>query len=191
MTANRTKATERREKLREEFWQNEDAWTGDNEKGWFRAPRTIPLLMALMGSKELSGNLDPTKVYLELLARHIDGGVIEMVSDADHAYAAGYDGTRGVRTWQERMRLLEELGFIKTRKIGNQLFKYVVLIHPTTAIQQLRNQKRIPDHWWDTYRARQIETKEAAFEDRNRPKVVSIANQRPRDRKPRRRSRVS
>ncbi len=164
--------------LRGEFWPHEDAWTGENEKGWFMAPRTLPLLLGLLGEKTLSGNQDPTKVYVELLARHIDSGVIEMGHEAHHAFAAGYDGPRGVRTWRERMKTLERLGFIRTRRVGNQDFKYVLLVHPTTVIKELRDKGKVPDHWWDTYRARQIETKEATHETRATAKklrkVVSI-----------------
>lgn len=165
-TANKSSGAERREKLRKEFWPSEEAWTGENEKGWFRAPRTLPLLLGLLGEKSLSGNQDPAKVYVELLARHIDGGVIEMGHEADHAFAAGYDGPRGVRTWRERMRTLEKLGIIRTRRVGNQDFKYVLLVHPTVAIQRLRDAGKVSDHWWGAYRARQIETKEAPYEAR-------------------------
>lgn len=177
-TVNKTSSAECREKLRNEFWPSEDAWTGENEKGWFRAPRTLPLVLGLLGEKTLSGNQDPTKVYVELLARHIDGGVIEMGHEGDHAFAAGYDGPRAIRTWRERMRVLEKLGFIRTKRAGNQDFKYVLLVHPTTALQQLRDAGKIPDHWWNTYRARQLETKEANHEARTAAnkakKVVSI-----------------
>jgi hypothetical protein len=170
MARPKTAAGERREKLVKEFWRNEDAWTGENEKGWFFAPRTLPLVLGLLGSKEISGNQDPTRVYLELVARHIDGGLVELGPYADHAYAAGYDGPRGIRSWQERMKLLEQLGFIKTKKIGNHLFRYVLLIHPTAAIQRLRDARKVSDHWWETYRARQIETKETFYEQRSLPK---------------------
>lgn len=158
-SGNKSTGAERREKLRKEFWRDEDAWTGENEKGWFRAPRTLPLLLALLGEKNLSRNQDPTKVYVELLARHIDGGVIEMGHEGDDAFAAGYDGPRGVRTWQERMKTLERLGLIKTRHVGNQDFKYVLLVHPTVAIQRLREAGKVPDHWWDAYRAGSLKRK--------------------------------
>lgn len=169
----KTAGAERREKLRKEYWPDDEAWTGENEKGWFRAPRTLPLVLELLVSKELSGNYDPTRVYLELLARQIDGGVIEMTQEAEHAYAAGYFGTRAVRTWQERMNILEKNGFIKTRQIGNQRYRYVLLVHPTVAIQRLRDSGKISDLWWDTYRARQIETKEALYEDRQKTRLSS------------------
>ncbi len=177
-TVNKTSGTERREKLRNEFWPNEDAWTGDNEKGWFRAPRTLPLVLGLLGEKDLSGNQDPTKVYVELLARHIDAGVIEMGHEGDHAFAAGYDGPRAIRTWRERMRMLEKLGFIRTRRAGNQDFKYVLLVHPTAAIKRLYDGGKVSEHWWATYRARQLETKEATHDMRvaakKGQKIVSI-----------------
>jgi hypothetical protein len=177
-TGKKTSGAERREKLRVEFWSDGDAWTGENEKGWFRAPRTLPLLLGLLSEKDLSGNQDPTKVYVELLARHIDSGIIEMGHEADHAFAAGYEGSRGVRTWRERMKILEKLGFIRTRRAGNQDFKYVLLVHPTTVIMKLRDSGKVSDHWWTTYRARQFETKEANYETRiaakKGRKVVSI-----------------
>jgi hypothetical protein len=68
MTINKTAGAEKREKLRNEYWPDEDAWTGVNEKGWFRAPRTLPLLLSLMRSKALSGRVDPTGVP-DLLCR--------------------------------------------------------------------------------------------------------------------------
>jgi len=128
----------KRELLRKEFWPDEDAWTGENEVGWFRAPRTLPLIQCLINSKELSSGANPTSVYLELLSRQIDGGVIEMASEGEHAYAAGYDGARGIRTWKAHMKLLEDLGFIKSKQIGIHRYKYVLLVHPTKVIYELR-----------------------------------------------------
>jgi len=174
----KTRGYEQRRRYREEFWPEEDPWTGENEIGWFSAPRTLPLILVLLGSKNLNKNLNPASVYLELLARHRDNGVIEMVHESEHAYAAGYAGPRGIRTWQERMKILEELGFIKTKQIGNHRHKYVLLVHPTVAIQRLYDEGKIRQHWWDTYRDRQIDTKAALYEERGKPKprekVVSI-----------------
>jgi len=93
----RTADAEKRERIRNEFFDDEEAWTGKNEKGWFKAPRTLPLIPELLSSKELSGNYDPTGVYLELLSRHIDGGIIEMTDEAAPAYGAGYFRSRAIR----------------------------------------------------------------------------------------------
>jgi hypothetical protein len=164
------KIGERRLKLRKEFWPDEHAWTGKNEKGWFPSPRTLPLVLALLGSKELSGKCDPSRVYLELLARHISDGVVEMAHEGEHAFAAGYVGNRAVRTWQERMRLLEKNGFIKTKAKGNQLFGLTLLVHPTVVVQRLRDAGKVPDRWWNAYRARLIETGARSFKDLEREK---------------------
>lgn len=159
-------AKDRRERIKNEFWSAETAWTGEGEKGWFRAPRTLPLVLTLLSQKEISGRLDPGRVYLDLLARHRDSGIVDMVSDGEHSFAAGYPGTRGNRTWKERMKLLETLGFIKSRASGNFQYGQVLLIHPTIAVQRLREQGKVPEKLWDLYRMTQIQTKEATYEQR-------------------------
>lgn len=166
------RAYQQRNRLREEYWPKDDAWTGESDVGWFRAPRTLSLIMTLISEKELSDNKDLSSVYLELLTCHIDNGIIEMGHEADHAYAAGYTGPRAIRTWQERMRALEDLGFIRIKGIGAHRYKYVLLIHPTVAIQRLHAAGKIPNEWWDAYRGRQIQTKEERFEEREQRKAV-------------------
>ena len=156
----------RREEIRQEYWPHEDLWTGEREIGWFSVPRSLPLVLALLSSKEISGGKDPSFVYLELLSRQRGEGVIEMAHETDHAFASGYDGSRAVRTWQERIQILEETGFIRTVKVGNHRYKYAAIVHPTTAVQRLREQKKIPDNWWSAYIANKRETKEATFEQR-------------------------
>jgi hypothetical protein len=169
----------KREELKKELWASEIAWTGDPpEKGWFRAPRTLPLILVLLRTKKISGSADPSGVYLELLARHRDSGVVEMVSPGEHSYAAGYSGPRGIRTWQERMKLLEKLGFIKTSGSGNQQYKYVLLVHPTVAVKKLLEKGLASKGWWETYRQRQIEATEAPYEkliERSKPPKAAPA----------------
>ena len=81
-----TKAYQQRKKHREQLWPKEEVWTGENEIGWFRVLRTLPLVLRLIDSKPLSGRLAPSGVYLELLARHVDNGIIEMAHEGEHAY---------------------------------------------------------------------------------------------------------
>lgn len=150
----------KREKLRKEYWPDEPAWQKTKESGFFQAPRYLPLLLSLLGSKEISGKQDPSRVYLELYSRHRDSGVVEMEDERQHAFAAGYEGTRASRTWQERMKILEEHGFIKVKAIGNQPYKYVLLVHPMAVIQRLHAAGKTNQQWWDTYRARLADLKE-------------------------------
>lgn len=71
----------------------------------------------------------------------------------------------GVRTWKERMMLLETLGFIKSRKAGNQQYKFVLLVHPTIAVKRLHEKGLVDDVWFSTYRERQIDSKEPDHDD--------------------------
>lgn len=155
-----TPGAERRAQHKERFWKNEESFNGTGS-GWFKAPRTLPLILALLSQKQLTGGRDIARVYLELLSRHMDGGVIEIGNEADHAYAAGYAGTRAVRTWSERMQLLEKLGFIKTKKVGGQRYKLVLLTDPVSAVASLYRQRRVPEGWFEAYSLRLLETKEA------------------------------
>lgn len=120
----------RREEIKASFFPKEDVWLGEKETGWVAVPRTFPLILNLIGSKALSGNKNPSLVYLELLSRLRGDGIIKMERESDHAYAAGYVGPRAVRTWQERMQTLAKLGFIRIQRVGNERYKYVALIHP-------------------------------------------------------------
>ena len=185
----KSSAQNRREALKSEYWAKQPAWTGDKERGWFRAPRTLPLILTLLSSKELSGKVDPSRVYIDLLARHRDSGIVEMGPEGDHSYSAGYVGPRGIRTWQERMALLEKLGFIKTKPGDNLRYRYVLLMHPAVVLKQLRDLGKVSDAWWELYRGVQIEGRETqheAFEEAEAPaKVVPIRKSKGKDAKKR------
>jgi hypothetical protein len=178
VTKTKSRAQEHRDKIRRKFFRGEDAWTGDGEKGWFKSPRTLPLILKLISSKAVSGKCDPTRVYVELWARHMGEGVIEMRHEGEHAYAAGYEGTRGIRTWQERMKVLEQNGIIRVKPIGGQRYKYVLLVHPTAVVEKLRQEGKVDPGWLDAYKDRQLETKEASFKARKKAiaatKVVTM-----------------
>jgi len=158
-----TAGAERRAQLKDHYWQNESTWNGTGS-GWFKGPRTLPLILALLSSKALTGGRDVSRVYLELLARHMDGGVVEVGNEADHAYAAGYTGTRAIRTWHERVEILQRLGFIKSKHVGNQRYKLILLVDPLVAVANLRKQGGVPESWWEAYSLRLMETKEADVE---------------------------
>jgi hypothetical protein len=160
--------SERLQNVREEFWPDADPWTGATviDDGWFKAPRTLPLILSLIREKGLSGNSDPTSVYLELISRQFGDGIVEIQNQAEHAYAAGYTSKRSERTWEEHMRKLESLGFIKIKGVGANPFKYVLIVHPSTAIHELQQKGLVPQAWMDVYRDRCIVTKERSYEQR-------------------------
>lgn len=152
-------AAKRREALKEEFWPNEIPWNGPDEVGYFCAPRTLPLILRALREKAVSRDRDPSAVYVELLARHIGQGVVELMHEDDHAFASGYVN---VRSWRDRMKVLEDAGFVRATTTGNRRYAKVFLAHPALAMQHLHQQGKIPEKLWQAYRARVIEAKEAA-----------------------------
>jgi hypothetical protein len=170
---NKTKGAERREKMRDSLFPGEEPWLGAKEVGWFRAPRTLPLILGLIDSKQLSGRLRPSPVYLELWARDMGEGFIEIKDEQEHAYGSGYSGSRALRTWQERMRTLEKLGFIKIKQVQNRIYGCVLLVHPAAVIEGLLKDGKINKTWVDTYTVRQIETKELTLEERRKSREAA------------------
>lgn len=165
--AARNIAESRRAELRAQQFPKDnpaELWTGKNERGFFSAPRTLPLIVRLI--KKLSDKaIDPTTAYLDLLSRHMGAGIVEMGAEEDHAFSAGYGGNRAARTWRDRMKALEELGFIKVRARGPRPYGYVLLIHPALAVKRLKDKKRVPDEWWEVYVSRQMEVGETNASD--------------------------
>lgn len=170
--AKKTGAGQKREDVRRDYWPNEDPWTGEGEVGWFKATRTLPLLLALLNDKKISGTSDPRSTYLELLARQMGEGIVEMGHEKDHAFASGYSSSRGVRTWNDNMKILEENGFIKTQRISGR-YRYVLLIHPTVVVKRLQEQGKVNKEWLDAFGERKRETKEPTYEQREKKKEAA------------------
>jgi hypothetical protein len=163
--------SKRRTDLRKELWPNDRAWVAAKAVGFFQAPRTLPLLLSLIKEKSISGKKDAGSVYLELWARHWGQGIIEISNENEHAFASGYRGTRAVRTWRERMRILEAAGFIKIKSSGNSAIGVILLVHPMDAVEDLRRKGKVPENWLTAYAARRSATGE---QDGGTAKVVRL-----------------
>ena len=61
-----------------------------------------------------------------------------------------------MRSWRERLDLLEKLGFIRTSSKGSRSRAYVLILHPHQVVRRLRDEKRVPDFWWSVFRDRII-----------------------------------
>lgn len=174
-----TGVVQRREKIREEHFAGEDLWTGTREiqggakvKGWFPGPRTLPLIMLLLD------HLYPRKAlssaYVELLSRQRGEGIVEMEHESEHAFSAGYKGQRGIRTWRDRIELLQDAGFIKLQELHGRV-TYVAIVHPTTAVERLKDDKKLINvldsdwwaHWQRAFADRQIKLQEPSHAERN------------------------
>ncbi len=112
-------------------------WGKDNV-GWATIPKTFPQLFRAMDHLSKGAPLSPT--YLALWCYTRNNGFVRLTNHQEMAVASGFDGQRAVRTWQERMRKLRDLGFIETREAHGNEFGYVFLPNPhVVLINHFRN----------------------------------------------------
>jgi len=156
------KAEQRRKSLREEHWPGAVAWRGAEDIGFFAGPRTLPYVLLALRTKEVSGEKDPSSVYVDLLSHHMGQGVVELLYEEDHAFASGYQSPR---SWRDRMKVLEDAGFIRSTTTGNRKYAKVFLVHPALAMKALRDSGKIPDKIWQSYRSRAVEVREPTVEE--------------------------
>lgn len=123
--------------------------------GWARMPRTIPMIASLIdglgGKRETAGRL-----FLTLWAHEFGDGLVEVNDPALLAFEAGYTTNRGERTFEERITLLEKLGFLRSKSLGPRTHGVLLLLDPHVVVQNLREKSpaSVPDNWWSAFQAR-------------------------------------
>ena len=149
----RIKAAVKREELRELLWPESEGslWTAKGTAGYTTMPRLMPLILHLM--RQLSQKGDPSSVYFELWARAFGEGIVTISDENTCAYAAGYEGTRAVRSWRERILTLKELGFIYIKPQFYREIAHILIYNPLAVCAKLRAQKptRVTDEWWTAF----------------------------------------
>lgn len=130
------KIAEQRAQLRKQVFGDVDenyVWHRLKAKGFTTIPRTMPLIGAIMDG--LAGKGKPVSTtYLELWSRSNDDGFVILNKHGEAAFASGFSGQRGVSTWKERIRKLEELHFIWTKPGSSGSLHYVQIWNPYRII---------------------------------------------------------
>lgn len=133
----RRSLSQRRTQLRDSLWPD----ISENLL-WLRTQRvgftTIPRTMALIGRiiDQLSGKGFPlTSTYLALWCWVFDEAFVEIRNPRELAFESGFSGPRGEATWRNRMRRLEELGFIQTKPGLAGEFQYILILNPIKVIE--------------------------------------------------------
>jgi len=100
------------------------------------------------------------------LARTPEEGIVEITSEAEHAFLSGFTpNQRGIRSWRERIRALEKLGFISVHGAAGREIDQVIMIHPREPMQRLRSEGKIRDALWNQYRKMVVDTTGKAPEE--------------------------
>jgi len=148
-------AEQKRVNLREQIFPGcaGELWNRKQVNGFTTIPRTLNLIMTLIDQlTDRKKGHDLSRTYFELWCRAYDDYFIE-VSDADaFAFAAGY--VTRVRSWEERISVLAELGFVKVAPNGNKKQGYILLVDPHRVVKQLKADGKITAEWWGAYTKR-------------------------------------
>jgi len=143
--ARTTAAMRRRLKLRKEIWPDFEEsmlWRRADFVGFTTVPRTMPIIIRIINSldKKSAGS-----VYFELWCRAFDDFLVEVKDEYECAFSAGYEGQRAVRTWRERVEVLEKFGFVWTKKAPHGAYRYVLMLDPHIIIEKLKGEGKISE----------------------------------------------
>lgn len=129
-------------------------WDRTAVKGFSTIPRVLPHVCALI--RQLTKPGDPTAVYIDLWARQMDDMLVDVESEAACAFSSGFCGNRAVRTWRERVDLLEDAKFIRVKPKGVVKHGYVLILNPLDVVLEMhsRSPRRVPEEWWNSFLSR-------------------------------------
>lgn len=135
----RKPASERRKDLRKILWpevEEADLWLRTQRVGFTTIPRAMPLVGQILD--HVSGKGFPLlSTYLTLWCWVFDEGIVDIRNPRELANEAGFSGPRAEATWRNRMKRLEDLGFIKSKAGLGGDFQYVLLLNPLRRIKTL------------------------------------------------------
>ena len=121
--------------LRDSMWPDADErlWHRKAYGGFITIPKTLPLLGRLMD--EMSKNFPVSETYKALWCWTWDNNAFVRLNKMDElAFAAGFNGQRGLRTLQDRLKRLETLGFVELKAAGNNKMAFAFLPNPHVII---------------------------------------------------------
>jgi hypothetical protein len=137
-----TKITQKQLALRQILWPDiadKQLWLRTERDGFTTIPRTIPIIIAIMDG--LSKGKPVGSTYLELWCRAYDECFVTLSNPQELAFHSGFSGQRAVTTWRERIRILQELGFIDVQPGPSGEMSYALLLNPYHVIKDLREKK--------------------------------------------------
>lgn len=151
------KSAVRRLQVRDGIWPDAAsfAWDRKKEKGFCTIPRTLTLILTLID--HLQNGKDASRVYFDRWCRAFDDYYIEVSDEQAFSYSSGYVSGRGIRTWRERIKVLEKYGFIRIQKTGTKPYGAIFVVDPHKAMKQLHEKGEVPKNWWAAFSQRAAE----------------------------------
>ncbi len=142
--------TEKRTTRRDALWPDAPMVTFSGG-GWAKVPRTVPLIATLIDHLT-TGSERAGRLYVALWAHDFGEGLVE--ADPENlVLEAGYARARADRTWNERIEVLLELGFIRTAERGHTKYGFVLLLNPHPVVHALHLARKadFPRGWYSYF----------------------------------------
>jgi hypothetical protein len=136
--------TNKRLKLRQQHWPDitdNDLWLRSETKGFMTTPRGISLVMRIMDS--LSPHKPLSNTYMALWCYSFDEMTITIQRPRQMALESGFTGQRAESSWRDRMKKLEELGFIRSAKGATGTYHYILLLNPYLVVKKLKEDGKL------------------------------------------------
>lgn len=133
---------ERQLALRAQLWPDLDdraLWHRKRNDGFTTIPRSMGLILTIMD--EMTKGKPVSSTYIELWCRTFDEMVVQLSKARELATHSGFSGQRAERTWRDRMRILEKLGFILIAGGPSGAMSYALLLNPYHVIETHRRNK--------------------------------------------------
>lgn len=125
--------------LRQKLWPDlkprAQLWHRKRRDGFITIPRTMPLIMDIIDGLTKGGPAGTT--YLELWCRSYDEMYVSLSRSRELAFHSGFTGQRAERTWAEKIRRLDELGFISVREGQAGPLSHALILNPYKVIKAL------------------------------------------------------
>ena len=100
----------------------------------------MPIIMNIID--QLSDGSKRTSItYLALWGRAFDEMYVSLQNADELAFHSGFTGQRAVRTWRERIKVLDELRFVRTAPGTAGQYSHAVILNPHFAIRRLHAAK--------------------------------------------------
>ncbi|HEY9011370.1 MAG TPA: hypothetical protein VIN06_10150 [Devosia sp.] len=125
--------------LRAKLWPDvdfvEELWHRKRNDGFVSIPRTMPLIMSIID--DLTKGAPASSTYLELWCRSYDEMYVSLTRSKEMAFQSGFTGQRAERTWAEKIRKLDELGFISVKEGQAGPLSHCLILNPYKVLDRL------------------------------------------------------
>ncbi len=134
-----TKIRELRARVWPEMNFQDELWHRKINNGFITVPRTMPIILSIID--DLTKGAPASSTYLDLWCRSFDEMYVSLSKSKELAFHAGFEGQRAERTWAEKIRKLEELGFISVRGGQAGALSHALILNPYLVVERLRAAK--------------------------------------------------